>query len=141
MAIDIRCNIIVEANFRIYAYLESRHEMEEQILFNLLSLFAEIKYRFPNLIIADLNDISVMRAYKKNLKAEQIIQFLEMNNHNPLQHQPEKKTSTALQQAEVKKRLSFLRVFQEESVNENPILPHNIFQQLNLWQQEHKLLT
>lgn len=54
--------------------------MEESILFNLLSLFAEIRYRFPNLIIADLNDNSVKKAFRRNLKAIQIIQFLEMNN-------------------------------------------------------------
>lgn len=80
MSIDIRCDIIVEANFRVYAYLESKDPMEESILFNLLSLFTEIKYRFPNLIIADLNYQSVAKAYKSNLKSSQIIQFFEINN-------------------------------------------------------------
>jgi hypothetical protein len=44
--------------------------MEEKILTNLLELFAEIKYRFKNLIIADLNTGSIEKAYKRNLKAE-----------------------------------------------------------------------
>jgi hypothetical protein len=29
-------------------------------------------------------------------------------------------------QIEIKKRLSFLRIFQDEAMNDNPILPHNI---------------
>jgi hypothetical protein len=57
--------------------------MEESILYNLLKLFSEVKYRFPNLIIADLNLNSVANAYRRNLKASQIIQFFEMNNKTP----------------------------------------------------------
>ena len=59
----------MESNFRIYAYLESRDALEADILLNLLSLFAEKKYRFPNLIIADLNESSLHAAFKRNLKA------------------------------------------------------------------------
>lgn len=57
--------------------------MEESILYNLLKLFSEVKYRFPNLIIADLNLSSVSEAFRRNLKATQIIQFFEMNNRTP----------------------------------------------------------
>lgn len=53
-------------------------------MFNLLSLFAEIKKHFPNLIIADLTDVKVKSAFKNNMKSEQIIQFLEMNNKNKI---------------------------------------------------------
>ena len=63
----------MEANFRIYAYLETKDEIEEEILCNLLSLFSEIKKKFPNLIIADLTEESIRRACNKNLKAMQII--------------------------------------------------------------------
>lgn len=46
----------MEANFRIYAYLNSGDPIEEDILCNLLSLFSEIKKRFTTLIIADLSE-------------------------------------------------------------------------------------
>ncbi|KAM3127459.1 hypothetical protein pb186bvf_020439 [Paramecium bursaria] len=129
VSIDIKCNIIVEANFRIYAYLESSDPIEEQILFNLLSLFAEIKKHFPNLIIADLTDVRVKSAFKNNMKSDQIIQFLEMNNKNKI-IDTEQKISD-----EYKKRLSFLRVFQETQQQKSKI-PHNVVQQLKFWDEE-----
>lgn len=73
VSIDINCNIYVEANFRVYAYLNTRDALEEEILCNLLSLFAEIKKKFPALVIADLTQESIKRARNKNLKGKQII--------------------------------------------------------------------
>lgn len=48
--------MIVEANFKIYAYINSGDPQEVEILGNLLELFSEIKKRFSILIIADLSE-------------------------------------------------------------------------------------
>ncbi|CAD8081131.1 unnamed protein product [Paramecium sonneborni] len=129
--IGIQCNIVVEANFRIYAYLNSGDQQEEEILCNLLNLFSEIKKRFKILIIADLSESSIRKAVRENLQAKQIIQFLEMNSK-----QMKQQTTTEKQiknSDELKKRLDFLRVFQEVGP-EKAIIPHNVVQQIQYWE-------
>ncbi|CAK73107.1 unnamed protein product (macronuclear) [Paramecium tetraurelia] len=131
VSIGIQCNIIVEANFRIYAYLNSGDQQEEEILCNLLNLFSEIKKRFKILIIADLSESSIRKAVRENLQAKQIIQFLEMNSKQLKQQAATEKQHKS--NDELKKRLDFLRVFQE-GVPEKAIIPHNVVQQIQYWE-------
>ncbi|XP_067137640.1 general transcription factor IIH subunit 4 [Centruroides vittatus] len=67
--------IVVETNYRVYAYTDS------QLQVALLGLFCEMLYRFPNLIVGILTRDSVRQALKSGITADQIINFLRMHSH------------------------------------------------------------
>ncbi|NXS65434.1 TF2H4 factor, partial [Pandion haliaetus] len=62
--------VLVETNYRIYAYTDS----ELQIA--LIALFSELLYRFPNLVVAQVTRDSVQAAIANGITADQIIHFL-----------------------------------------------------------------
>lgn len=62
--------IVVETNFRVYAYCSSSLQVE------LLSLFTAILYRLPNLAVGVITRESVRSALKSGIGASQIIHFL-----------------------------------------------------------------
>lgn len=70
--------IIVETNYRVYAYTSSRLQIA------LLSLFCEIQYRFPNIAIGLITRSSVRFALKSGITAQQIINYLLMHAHPTL---------------------------------------------------------
>ncbi len=65
---DIR--IVVETNFRVYAYTTSAFQM------NLLGLFTHVRYRLPNLVVCHLTRDAVRRALISGIAAHQIIAYL-----------------------------------------------------------------
>lgn len=67
--------IIVETNYRVYAYTESPLQIA------LLSLFCELLYRFPNLVVAVLTRESVRQALKGGITSNQITHFLKSRSH------------------------------------------------------------
>ncbi|KAF5915501.1 hypothetical protein HPG69_012661 [Diceros bicornis minor] len=67
--------IVVETNYRLYAYTES----ELQIA--LIALFSEMLYRFPNLVVAQVTRESVQQAIASGITAQQIIHFLRTRAH------------------------------------------------------------
>ncbi|XP_031727123.1 general transcription factor IIH subunit 4 [Anarrhichthys ocellatus] len=67
--------IVVETNYRIYAYTDS----ELQIA--LVALFSEMLYRFPNLVVAHVTRESVQQAIANGITAQQIIHFLRTRAH------------------------------------------------------------
>eukprot|EP00057_Strongylocentrotus_purpuratus_P030942 XP_783140.4 PREDICTED: general transcription factor IIH subunit 4 [Strongylocentrotus purpuratus] len=67
--------IVVETNFRIYAYTESDLQVE------ILGLFCSMMYRFPNLSVAALTRESVQLAISNGITAEQILSFLRTHAH------------------------------------------------------------
>lgn len=67
--------IIVETNFRVYAYTNS----ELQIA--LLGLFIELRYRFPNMVCGLISRDSVRKALVKGITANQMIKFLKAHAH------------------------------------------------------------
>lgn len=67
--------LVVETNFRLYAYTASK--LQTQIL----RLFARIEYQLPNLVVGALNKESVNTAFASGITAEQIISFLQQNAH------------------------------------------------------------
>ncbi|XP_061475168.1 general transcription factor IIH subunit 4 [Rhineura floridana] len=68
--------IVVETNYRIYAYTDS----ELQIA--LIALFSEMLYRFPNLVVAQVTRESVQQAIANGIAADQIIHFLRTRAHS-----------------------------------------------------------
>ncbi|XP_062905909.1 general transcription factor IIH subunit 4-like [Mobula hypostoma] len=104
-AIDVRCQgyIVVETNYRIYAYTDSELQLA------VIVLFSEMLYRFPNLLFAQLTRESVQQSIANGITAEQIIDFLRMRAH-PIM------------------------------LEENPMLPPMITDQIQLWKMERDCL-
>lgn len=67
--------IVVETNYRVYAYTESPLQIA------LLALFTEMQYRFPKFVLGVLTRESVRQAFKSGITAQQIVNFLAMHAH------------------------------------------------------------
>ncbi len=72
---DIHLQMIVEKNFKIYAYTTV------DLHIALLALISKIEIRMPNLVIATLTRRAVMKAYEKGLTSGLIIHFLRQRIH------------------------------------------------------------
>ncbi|KAK7516716.1 putative TFIIH and nucleotide excision repair factor 3 complexes subunit [Phyllosticta citriasiana] len=71
--------IIIETNYRLYAYTSS----ELQIA--VLNLFVALETRFPNLVSGKLTKESVQRAITLGITADQIISYLDTYAHPQMQ--------------------------------------------------------
>jgi len=67
--------ILVETNYRIYAYTDS------ELHFALISLFAEVQYRFPCMIVAQMSRDSIQQSADYGISAEQILNYLRSSAH------------------------------------------------------------
>ncbi|KAH7827530.1 Transcription initiation factor TFIIH subunit 4 [Monocercomonoides exilis] len=67
--------IIVEPNARVYAFSSSPFHQR------ILSLFLDVEYLLPSLLVGSLTRRSVRRAFKADLHAEQIVDYLEQHCH------------------------------------------------------------
>ena len=67
--------IIIETNYRVYAYSASALQVA------LLSLFCDILCRFPNLTVCVLSRESIQQAFAAGITAEQILHFLRSRAH------------------------------------------------------------
>ncbi|CAK7350612.1 unnamed protein product [Dovyalis caffra] len=68
-------HVVVETNFRIYAYSSSKLHCE------ILRLFSKIEYQLPNLIVGAITKESLYTAFDNGITADQIISFLQQNAH------------------------------------------------------------
>ncbi|KAI9338548.1 transcription factor Tfb2-domain-containing protein [Obelidium mucronatum] len=73
--------IIVETNFKVYAYTTSPLQIA------VLSLFLSLKARFSNMVIGVLTRDSVRQAYDNGISADQICQFLTNHAHPEMKKQ------------------------------------------------------
>ncbi|KAJ4912458.1 transcription factor-related [Raphanus sativus] len=67
--------VMMETNFRMYAYSTSKLQCE------ILRLFARIEYQLPNLIACAITKESLYNAFDNGITSEQIITFLQQNSH------------------------------------------------------------
>ncbi|KAI9149676.1 RNA polymerase II transcription factor B 52 kDa subunit [Blastocladiella emersonii ATCC 22665] len=67
--------ILLETNFRLYAYTASSLQI------SILELFVNISAKFPNFVLGVITRDSILRAVAKGITAEQIIAFLTNNAH------------------------------------------------------------
>lgn len=67
--------MVVETNFRMYAYSTSKLHCE------ILRLFARIEYQLPNLIVGAMTKESLYNAFENGITADQIVSFLQQNAH------------------------------------------------------------
>jgi len=76
--------IILETNYRVYAYTDNPLQIA------VLGLFVSLKYRFPNLVVGSVTRDSVKEALSSGISADQIISYLvthahpQMRKNNPL---------------------------------------------------------
>jgi len=74
--------IIVETNFRVYAYTTSPLQVQ------LLSLFVELETRLPNIISGTITRDSVRASLVNGITADQIISYLAMHAHPEMRKSP-----------------------------------------------------
>jgi len=67
--------LLVETNFRIYAYV--RNELD----IALLSLFSQILYRLPNMAVAMITRMSANIAFAHGITTDLILEFIEHHAH------------------------------------------------------------
>ncbi|XP_039061725.1 general transcription and DNA repair factor IIH subunit TFB2-like [Hibiscus syriacus] len=67
--------VVVETNFRMYAYSSSKLHCE------ILRLFSRVEYQLPNLIVAAITKESLYNAFENGITADQIVTFLQQNAH------------------------------------------------------------
>lgn len=106
-----KCNIIVETNYRIYAYTDSNLQVA------LLGLFTELLYRFPNLVVGVMTRDSVRQAFRGGITADQIISYLEQHAH------------------------SNMLLKESTSINTKSVLPPTVVDQIKLWENERNRFT
>ncbi|CAK3820460.1 RNA polymerase II transcription factor B subunit 2 [Lecanosticta acicola] len=96
--------IILETNYRLYAYTSS------PLLISILSLFATLHTRYPNLITAKITKPSIQNAIQAGISSDQIINYLTSHAHPVLRRQA--------------------------AIHNAPILPPTVVDQIRLWQME-----
>ncbi|KAJ5273585.1 Transcription factor Tfb2 [Penicillium angulare] len=102
--------VIIETNYRLYAYTSSPLQI------SLISLFTNLKYRFPNLVTGKITRQSVRRAIEMGITAEQIISYLMSHAHPQLRkHNAAHSTANTAQAS---------------------VLPPTVTDQIRLWQLE-----
>jgi transcription initiation factor TFIIH subunit 4 len=104
--------IIMETNYRIYAYTSSPLQI------SLIALFSTLKYRFPNLITGKVTRQSIRRAVEMGITADQIISYLSTHAHPQMRKHNISKTANP--QAGVPPS----------------VLPPTVVDQIRLWQLE-----
>ncbi|KAK7897874.1 RNA polymerase II transcription factor B 52 kDa subunit [Exophiala xenobiotica] len=114
--------IIVETNYRLYAYTSSALQIA------LLSLFVNLRSRHPNLVAGKMSKASVQRAVQAGITAEQIISYLTAHAH------PQMRRHAQAEQAQLQARST-------EPGRVVPILPATILDQIHLWQLERDRMT
>ncbi|KAL4803940.1 transcription factor Tfb2-domain-containing protein [Aspergillus unguis] len=104
--------IIIETNYRLYAYTSSPLQI------SLIALFTTLKYRFPNLVTGKVTRQSIRRAIEMGITADQIISYLATHAHPQMRkHNVARSTSN---QAGIPPS----------------VLPPTVVDQIRLWQLE-----
>jgi len=85
-------HIIVETNYRVYAYTSSAVEME------ILRLFTRADYRLPNLYVGMLTRESVQNALRAGVDAEQIVWYIRAHAHKQVRRKKPSVPSTVCDQ-------------------------------------------
>ncbi|KAL2866853.1 TFIIH/NER complex subunit TFB2 [Aspergillus lucknowensis] len=104
--------IIIETNYRLYAYTSSPLQI------SLIALFTTLKYRFPNLVTGKITRQSIRRAIEMGITADQIISYLATHAHPQMRkHNVSRSTSN-------------------QTGIPPSVLPPTVVDQIRLWQLE-----
>ncbi|KAM3959470.1 general transcription factor IIH subunit 4 marionette [Aphomia sociella] len=103
--------IVVETNYRVYAYTQTNLQVA------LLGLFTELMYRFPNLVVGVLTRESVRAALRGGIAATQLVHYLEQHAHPQML-----KSETG-------------------GIRSTSVLPPTVVDQIKLWETERNRFT
>ncbi|KAL4787562.1 transcription factor Tfb2-domain-containing protein [Aspergillus varians] len=104
--------IIIETNYRLYAYTSSPLQI------SLIALFTTLKYRFPNLVTGKITRQSIRRAIEMGITADQIVSYLATHAH-----------------PQMRKHNVSRSTFNQPGVPPS-VLPPTVVDQIRLWQLE-----
>jgi transcription initiation factor TFIIH subunit 4 len=104
--------IIVETNYRVYAYSDSKLQT------SLLALFTELLYRFPNVTVGVITRDSIRQALRGGISARQIISYLEQHAHPRM-----------------------VEIAAEAQTKTSSVLPPTVVDQIKLWENERNRFT
>lgn len=131
-----RGQIILETNFKLYAYTNSPLEIA------ILNLFVSMKSRFANMVTGQITRESIRNALYNGITADQIIRFLEQHAHSQMR---------ILAKEKLDKKIEFDASHNINTAGGAPqskstdagvaqhrleILPPNVVDQIKLWQLE-----
>lgn len=111
--------IIVETNYRVYAYTDSPLQIA------LLGQFARLRSRHANLVTGKITKGSIQRAILRGITAEQIISYISSHAH------PQMRKRAQAEQA-------VLRARNVEQGRTIPVIPPTILDQIHLWEIERE---
>lgn len=129
-------SIIIETNFKLYAYTQSPLEIA------ILNLFVQLKTRFANMVLGQITRESIRNALYNGITADQVIKFLETHAHPQMR---------LLAQEKLDKKIEFdashnintaggtgTGTLNNDSAAQHKleILPPNVVDQIKLWQLE-----
>lgn len=128
--------IILETNFKLYAYTNSPLEIA------ILNLFVHLRVRFANMVIGQITRESIRKALYNGITAEQIIKFLDAHAHSQMRASAKEKLD---------KKIEFDASHNINTAGGAPqskssdatvaqhrleVLPPNVVDQIKLWQLE-----
>jgi transcription initiation factor TFIIH subunit 4 len=114
-------SIIIETNYRIYAYTSSALQT------SLLALFSNLRSRHPNLVTAKMTKASVQRAVQAGITADQIISYLISHAHPQMRRHAARAAAAASDPAKAAQAAS--------------VIPATVLDQIHLWQIEKDRMT
>jgi len=103
---------------------------------DLLTLFAQIEYKLPNLVVATLTQRSIKNAYKTGIRREQIVKFLNKNIHYAQRALVEKEKTRIHSAGPGGDILEKIKVDSMYSTDGENAIPENVRQQLEMWERE-----
>ncbi|KPM39597.1 RNA polymerase II transcription factor B subunit 2 [Neonectria ditissima] len=104
--VDQKGSVIIETNYRLYAYTQSTLQIA------VLALFAKLNMRFPDMVAGRLSRQSIRQAINFGITADQIISYLAAHAHD--------------------------QMHRTASLNNKPVLPPTVVDQIRLWQLENE---
>ncbi|CDW73476.1 tfiih and nucleotide excision repair factor 3 complexes subunit [Stylonychia lemnae] len=152
--------IIVETNFKVFAYTSS------DLYRQLLKQFIRVECFFPNLVVGTLTRKSLQKAYQRGISSQQILHFLETHTHitarmNKMAQQQSNMSAQTYEYSQSRQAttqgtedaknmpiadlfgLSSSRSARLQAANKDSYnyIPPNVRQQIELWEKELKSLS
>lgn len=115
---EFKNNIIVETDFKVYAYTQN-----SDFLYALLNLFLVIRARFPGMLVCSIEEEKICEAYNRGIDPHQILRYLNSNAHKKV---VDKKIGE-MDEEEI-----------ENSDRSYAFIPENIAQQIFIWFKSNK---
>lgn len=115
---DDKGSIIIETNYRLYAYTSSPLQIA------VLALFAQLNMRFAGMVTGRLTRDSIRRAIGYGITADQIISYLAAHAHEQMGRAAATTTASSSTGG--------------GAASSRPVLPPTVVDQIRLWQLENE---